>query len=44
MQAGDATRTQAYNQRRVLLADFMNFITAADEVATQRADVTLFQA
>ena len=29
--AGDTIRAQAYNQRRALLADFMNFITAAND-------------
>ena len=38
MQAGDAARAQAYNQRRALLADFMNFITAADEEARDQAN------
>ena len=31
MEAGDTTRAQAYNQRRALLADFMNFTTAAND-------------
>ena len=30
-QAGDTVRAQAYNQRRALLADFMNFIGAAND-------------
>ena len=39
MQAGDTIRTQAYNQRRVLLADFMNFITANDDERDQASDM-----
>ena len=31
MEAGDTIRAQTYNQRRALLADFMNFITAAND-------------
>ena len=30
-QAGNAVRAKAYNQRRALLADFMNFIGAAND-------------
>ena len=30
-EAGDTTRAQTYNQRRALLADFMNFIGAAND-------------
>ena len=40
MQAGDTTRAQAYNQRRALLADFMNFIGAAnDDERDQASDM-----
>jgi len=38
MEAGDITRAPAYNQPRALLADFMNFITAADEEARDQAN------
>ena len=35
--AGDAVRAQAYNQRRALLADFMNFIGAANDSERDQA-------
>lgn len=39
--AGDAVRAQAYNQRRALLADFMNFIGAANDSERDRASEML---
>ena len=38
MEAGDTIRAQAYNQRRALLADFMNFITAANDDERDQAN------
>ena len=35
--SGDHNRAHAYNQRRVLLADFMNFVTAAGEAEREQA-------
>ena len=35
--AGEAVRAQAYNQRRALLADFMNFIGAANDSERDQA-------
>ena len=34
----DTTRAQTYNQRRALLADFMNFITAANDDERDQAN------
>ena len=36
-QAGDTVRAHAYNQRRALLADFMNFIGAANDSERDQA-------
>ena len=37
LQTGDSVRAHAYNQRRALLADFMNFITATDDHSRDQA-------